>query len=167
MTNVLLSVGSNRGHPETQVRSACHELDLNFSGVQISSLYLTEPSGPVVQDSFVNATITLKTELTASELLNYLLQMELRAGRDREVETPKGPRNLDLDIILFGNEISMDPELSIPHPRFRERRFVLEPAAEIASDMQDPISQKNIAQLLVECVDANWVSLLKNEALVV
>ena len=167
MTNVLLSVGSNRSLPETQVRSACHELDLNFSGVQISSLYLTEPSGPVVQDSFVNAAITLKTELTTSELLKYLLQMELRAGRDRELETAKGPRNLDLDIILFGNEIHLGPELSIPHPRFRERRFVLQPATEIASIMQDPISQKNIGQLFAECDDTNWVSLMKNEALAI
>ncbi len=163
MTNVLISIGSNRNDPEIQIRSVYSELVMHFSNVQMSNMYLTEPVGSVSQDSFVNAAIHFETTLSAPELLQFLLKMELKAGRNRELEIPKGPRNLDLDIILFGNEIRIDEELSLPHPRFRERRFVLEPAAEIVPDMQDPVSKKSIGRLLKECNDPNWVSLLKSE----
>ncbi|MEA3285791.1 MAG: 2-amino-4-hydroxy-6-hydroxymethyldihydropteridine diphosphokinase [Candidatus Marinimicrobia bacterium] len=153
MTPVLISVGSNMKDPRVQVQKAVKELNEHYEHVQMSSLYLTQPVGPVSQASFVNATVYFETDQNALEVLDNLLEIERQAGRDRISETPKGPRILDLDIILFGKEIWSDKVLSIPHPRFRERRFVLEPASEIASNMLDPLTDKTIARLLSECTD--------------
>jgi len=163
MTKVLLSAGSNQNDPRAQLFSACNELRRLFQHVKVSRLYLTEPVGTNDPAPFINAAITLETGLGAPQLLKSLLAIEKQAGRYRMTEVPKGPRNLDLDIILFGNEVWSEPDLTIPHPRFTERRFVLAPAAEIAGEMQDPINLKSIAQHLEACDDHNWVKLLELE----
>jgi len=91
------------------------------------------------------------------------MDLEHQAHRNRDQEISNGPRSLDLDIILYGSEILSKPELEIPHPRFRDRRFVLEPMQEIASESIDPVSQKSISQLLDECTDMNWVREMEEE----
>ncbi|MCF6237357.1 MAG: 2-amino-4-hydroxy-6-hydroxymethyldihydropteridine diphosphokinase [Candidatus Marinimicrobia bacterium] len=163
MTKVIISVGSNLDDPQAKVRAAFKFIDRQSANVHMSQLYLTQAVGPVTQAAFVNAAIRFDTALTAPDLLKQLLEIERKAGRDRSAETPKGPRVLDLDIILFGTELWSEKELHVPHPRFRERRFVLAPMAEIAANMLDPLTHKNIAQLLAECTDKSWIKPLEKE----
>ncbi len=165
MTRAIVSVGSNQNDPHVKIQTAYENLSIKFPQTKISRLYLTEPVGDVVQDAFVNAAISLETELSASELLDYLVELENKAERDRESEIPKGPRNLDLDIIFFGNEAVQQTDLEIPHPRFRERRFVLEPLAEIAASFIDPITGNSVAKLLADCTDSSWVKLFEGQTL--
>jgi 2-amino-4-hydroxy-6-hydroxymethyldihydropteridine diphosphokinase len=167
MTRVLISIGSNQNDPKSQIYSAFNELEHKFEDVTLSDLYLTEPVGTDSQTPFINASIVLDTSLNASSLLHYLMEMEQRAGRVRNIEIQNGPRNLDLDIILFGEEVWSESQITIPHPRYSQRRFVLEPAATIAGDMIDPSSHKQISQLLDECTDQNWVKILTEEVEVV
>ncbi len=164
MTQVLISMGSNKSNPQFQIQRAFQSINERFQGAQISSMYLTEPVGGIPQDPFVNAAIGLETSGTAYDLLRFLLTIEQDALRDRTLEIPNGPRTMDLDIILFGQEIIKDSELKVPHPRFRERRFVLEPLQEIAPTAIDPLSRKSITQLLNECTDVSWVKPLDEEA---
>ncbi|NQV30705.1 MAG: 2-amino-4-hydroxy-6-hydroxymethyldihydropteridine diphosphokinase [Candidatus Marinimicrobia bacterium] len=167
MTRCLISIGSNQNEPQLQIKSAFEQLDQIYEQVELSELYLTEPVGQVKQETFLNAAISLETKSTPQQLLKQLLDIECLAGRNRDSEIPKGPRNLDLDIILFGNEILQSESLIIPHPRYRERRFVLAPLSTIAPEHVDPVSQKSISQLLFECPDTSWVKPLINEPLVV
>jgi len=157
MTQALISVGSNKNNPQMQIETAFAKMNERFDNARMSSLYLTEPVGGVPQDAFTNAAISLDTQLSASELLSFLMDLELQAQRNRDVETPMGPRSLDLDIILYGDMVISETDLKIPHPRFRERRFVLEPLNEIAPLAIDPHSKQSISQLLEDCKDASWV----------
>lgn len=163
MTRVLISIGSNQNNPKSQIYSAYNELEKIFEDVTLSDLYLTEPVGTDSQTPFINAAIVLDTNLKAYDLLHYLLEMEQKAGRVRNVEVQNGPRNLDLDIILFGDEVWSESNITIPHPRYSKRRFVLEPAAKIAGEMKDPIFHRQISQLLDECNDKNWVKIINEK----
>lgn len=167
MTQAILSVGSNQNDPLSNIETAFEALKHRFNDVKMSSLYLTEPVGSVPQAAFMNAAIMLETDLNAAQLLEFLLNLEQAALRDRHNEIPKGPRNLDLDLIFFGEEISHNETLELPHPRFRDRRFVLEPLAEIVQDFIDPITQKSVAQLLADCSDPSWVKMLEGQSLAV
>jgi 2-amino-4-hydroxy-6-hydroxymethyldihydropteridine diphosphokinase len=100
------------------------------------------------QPPVLNGAVVGVTTLGARLLLDALLELELRLGRTRPFE--RAPRTIDLDLILYGEERIEEPGLVVPHPRFRERRFVLEPLAEIAPDMRDPVSGKTIAELLLD-----------------
>lgn len=163
MTQVLISIGSNQNNPQRQIKTAFESIRSNYAEAQMSSLFLTQPVGGVSQEAFVNASIKFKTDSSAESLLAYLMSLEQKARRNRQEEIPNGPRNLDLDIILFGQSVSSDATLSIPHPRFRERRFVLVPSAEIAGEMRDPVSGESIDQLLKNCTDTYWVRSLDEE----
>ena len=165
MTHVLLSIGSNKNNPQQQIKTALANLNQRFEHVRMSYLYLTEPVGAVIQEPFINAAISLETHLSAEKLLNYLMEVEQQASRNRELEIPNGPRNLDIDIILFGDTILTEPALTIPHPRFRARRFVLEPLNEIAPESIDPVTRKRIHILLDACLDTSWVKPLEEELL--
>jgi len=119
------------------------------AGVEVartSSLYETEPQDVRDQRWFLNMVAECRTELFPVQLLGRLKKLELQLGRKRTI--PKGPRTIDIDIILYGSAIVRTPTLEIPHPRFRERRFVLVPLAELAPDLRDPVSRKTIAALL-------------------
>jgi 2-amino-4-hydroxy-6-hydroxymethyldihydropteridine diphosphokinase len=120
-----------------------------LGNVRASSSYETVPEGVEgEQPAFLNAAVIGETHLSARDVLEALLAIEAERGRERPFA--RAPRTLDLDLVLFGDQIIDEPGLTVPHPRFRERRFVLEPLAEIAPDLCDPASLRSIADLLDE-----------------
>ena len=133
---VFIGIGSNLGDPEDFVRQAIGSLKhLPKSHFQSqSSLYRSEPLGDIPQDDYVNAVVKIETELQPMDLLLELQAIEQAFYRQRDPDKPWGPRTMDLDIILFGNRRINDSHLQVPHPRFAERLFVLQPMMEIAGD---------------------------------
>lgn len=144
-----VALGSNLGERRAHLDYAVSKLRDLLSGLKVSRYYDTKPvgaSGP--QPMFLNAAAIGQTALSARALLDALLAIEDAQGRDRPY--PNAPRSLDLDLILFGDEKREDPGLTVPHPRFRQRRFVLEPLASIAPDLCDPVSGRTVADLLLD-----------------
>lgn len=119
-----------------------------------SSVVETAPVGPVEQGAYLNAAALLETSLSARDLLDRLLSVELQRGRDRGREQRWGPRTLDLDLLLYGDRVIDEPGLSVPHPRLHERLFVLHPLAKIAPDLVVPGLGKTIAGLLKDASSA-------------
>lgn len=144
---VAIALGSNLGDREAQLALAVRRLASVLSNLRQSDWYETEPVGvPSDQPRYLNGVVVGQTALSARELLNELLTIEQAAGRRRP--SPLAPRTLDLDLILYGNQKIQEPGLIVPHPRFRERLFVLEPLADIAPDLVDPVSGEPISALL-------------------
>jgi 2-amino-4-hydroxy-6-hydroxymethyldihydropteridine diphosphokinase len=114
-------------------------------------LYQTAAWGPIPQNDFINQVIEVETKLSAPELMDILLEIELQQGRVRQERW--GPRTLDLDIIFFGEQLISTENLEIPHPRMEDRKFVLIPMVEINPNLIHPISRKSIRQILLECKD--------------
>ena len=143
-----LSLGANLGDREGQLREAIRRLGTVGRVVSISSLYETEPVEMTDQPWFVNCAVALETDRTPNELMIELLNIEKEMGRRRVQK--KGPRSIDLDILLLGNEVIESPGLTIPHPAMQRRRFVLEPLAEIAPEARHPVLNKSVRELLEE-----------------
>ena len=143
---VYLSLGSNIGDREANLRAAIEKLKELGAVVAVSSFYETEPVDFTDQPWFLNCAAAIRTELTPELLLAKVRAIELEMGR-RRIQ-PKGPRNIDIDILLFGDAVISTSELKIPHPAMQERRFVLEPLAEIAPEARHPVLKKTVRELL-------------------
>ena len=140
MTRAYVALGSNLGDREGTLRAALEALaaDPGIDVVAVSRFYDTEPVGYLDQPRFLNGAAALETELPARELLERLLAVELRFGRRREDVPLRGPRTLDLDLLLYGDAEIDEPGLRVPHPRMHERRFVLEPLADLDPALEIP-----------------------------
>jgi 2-amino-4-hydroxy-6-hydroxymethyldihydropteridine diphosphokinase len=146
-----IALGANLGDREAAIRAALAELDA-APGVEVaavSTLIETDPVGYLDQPRFLNGAAALETTLSPRELLELLLAVEARFGRRREGVPAQGPRTLDLDLLLYGSEQIDEPGLRVPHPRLHERRFVLEPLAELDASLEVP-GKAAIQTLLAE-----------------
>jgi 2-amino-4-hydroxy-6-hydroxymethyldihydropteridine diphosphokinase len=144
-----VALGSNLGERRAHLDYAVSKLHNLLAGLKVSRYYDTKPvgvSGP--QPMYLNAAAVGQTSLSARALLDALHTIENDQGRERPFRN--APRSLDLDLILFGDQQWDEPGLTVPHPRFRERRFVLEPLASIAPDLRDPLSGRRVADLLLD-----------------
>ena len=147
MDRVAIALGSNLGDRRAHLDFAVAKLRALLRRVAVSRYHDTVPAGVTgPQPLYLNAAATGETTLAARDLLAALLAIENARGRERPF--PNAPRTLDLDLILYGGSVIDQPGLVVPHPRFRERRFVLEPLAEIAPEMIDPATGRTIAELL-------------------
>jgi 2-amino-4-hydroxy-6-hydroxymethyldihydropteridine diphosphokinase len=141
-----LSLGSNLGDRRANLRNAIGKL-LNLGRlVAASSFYETEPVEFTDQPWFLNCAVALQTDLSAEDFLAEIMTIEREMGRQRT--RPKGPRTVDIDILLFGKAVLTTAQLTLPHPAMHQRRFVLEPLAEIAPDLQHPVLKKSARELL-------------------
>jgi 2-amino-4-hydroxy-6-hydroxymethyldihydropteridine diphosphokinase len=140
MARAFIGIGANLGEPERQIRAAIAELAAS-DGVEVaavSSLRETDPVGYEDQPRFLNGAAAVETELSPRELLERLLEIERHLGRVRGEGPRFGPRTIDLDLLLYGDETVEEPGLAVPHPRVAERRFALEPLAELDPELEIP-----------------------------
>jgi len=151
-TTAYLALGSNVGDKLNNIQTAVAEiLRIPAKIIEMSHIFETEPVGIKDQPMFLNCCIEIETELAPMELLEKCLEIERKLGRVRREKN--GPREIDVDILFYGDKILDEPGLKIPHPEIRNRKFVLVPLAEIAPDFADPVTKKTVSQMLKECGD--------------
>ena len=152
MRTAYLLIGGNLGNRKDNLLKATSMITEQCGALtNSSSIYETAAWGVTDQPSFLNQAITISTPLNARQLIRKLLKIEKEMGRVRKEKL--GPRIIDIDILLFENEIQDLPFLKIPHPEMQNRRFVLTPLAEIDPGLQHPVLKKSVSQLLEECPD--------------
>jgi 2-amino-4-hydroxy-6-hydroxymethyldihydropteridine diphosphokinase len=147
-----LSLGSNLGEREQALRTAVDRLQSNdFKVRRISSVFETAPQDVPNQPWFLNLVVEGESELLPLQLLHYVLSVERGMGRKRTVA--KGPRTIDIDILLHGTSVVNTEKLQIPHPRMTERRFVLEPLVELIPDFRHPVTRRSVREHLASTMD--------------
>lgn len=148
MRRAVIALGSNLGDRRAAIGFAVDRLSHILSDLSLSSVIETDPEGEGLQDQplFLNAVAVGATDLSPRELLEALMAIEQDYGRERPYRG--AARTLDLDLVLLGDEVVNEVDLHVPHPRFRERFFVLGPLAEIAADLRDPITGLRVGELL-------------------
>jgi 2-amino-4-hydroxy-6-hydroxymethyldihydropteridine diphosphokinase len=143
---VAIAIGSNLGDRRAHLDYAVDALSLDLIDIQCSSVIETTPEGVGGEHGpYLNAVVVGLTDLSARDLLTRLMEIEEERGRRRPY--PLAPRTLDLDLILYGDSVIAEPDLAVPHPRFRARAFVLTPLAQIAPDMVDPVTGRTVREL--------------------
>jgi len=145
MVRAAIALGSNLGDRQAALQDAADHLAGHLDGLTVSDFIDTAPEGVVDQPRFLNAAAVGAWDGGARGLLDVLLAIERSAGRERPY--PGAPRPLDLDLILLGSSVIDEPDLVVPHPRFRDRGFVLAPLCQIAPDLVDPVTGRTVADL--------------------
>ena len=164
MNQAYIALGSNVGDRVQNLRTALDHMKKSkgLKVFQVSSFYRTEPMGYEDQDWFINAAAECSTSLLPLQLM-YLLQ-SIEEKMERHTPFKWGPRSIDLDILFFGNRIIDEPELTVPHPLLEQRRFVLEPLAELAPDLVHPFEKKTVRELLDDLGTAQQVEKIQETA---
>jgi 2-amino-4-hydroxy-6-hydroxymethyldihydropteridine diphosphokinase len=142
LKTVYLSLGSNLGDRESNLHAALERLDAR----RVSPIYETEPVDYTAQPFFLNLVAEAETDVTPLQYLAKTQHIERELGRLRGI--PKGPRAIDIDILLFDTRLIHTPRLEVPHPRMHERRFVLVPFADLAPDVRHPVTRRTIREML-------------------
>jgi len=160
MARAYVALGSNVGDREGNLRAALQHLGATprVEALRCSSLYETAPVGGPAQRNYVNAVAAVDTDLSPEQLMAAMLRIEQRLGRERTERW--GPRTMDLDLLLYDDIVAQTPDLTVPHPRMHERRFVLEPLVEIAPRARHPILCRTATELLQALPEARveaWV----------
>ena len=156
MTKTYLLLGSNMGNREAFLSKALTEIDTKIGKIsKKSKIYQTEPWGEKEQEDFLNIAVEVETKLKPKKILEKIHEIEKLL--DREETYKWGPREIDIDILFYGEEMISEVDLTIPHPFIHERKFTLIPLAEIAPELYHPIMGANIMDLLLECEDQSEV----------
>jgi 2-amino-4-hydroxy-6-hydroxymethyldihydropteridine diphosphokinase len=150
VTTVYLSLGSNLGNREAHLRAAIARLS-KLRVLRVSPVYETAPVDRLDQPWFLNLVVEAETELFPLQLLSHTSRVERDLGRIRTV--PKGPRKIDIDILLYGRSVIRAARLEVPHPRMAERRFVLAPLADLAPGLRHPGTNRMIREMLADAPD--------------
>lgn len=148
MTTVYLALGSNIGDSRANITQAVQLLDPAVQQIKQAPLYTSKAVGYTDQPDFLNTAISGETDLSPQELLKTIKSVEQQVGRTKSFRN--GPREIDIDIILYGDQVLQTDKLTIPHPRFRERDFVLQPLNDLNPSLTDPVSGQTVGQLLAK-----------------
>jgi 2-amino-4-hydroxy-6-hydroxymethyldihydropteridine diphosphokinase len=163
-TRIYLALGSNVGDRLENLRKAVAQFESIGLAVQrTSSVYETEPVDRLDQPWFLNCVVEATTTVLPRVLMQKILRLETQMGRNRQRESPKGPRTIDIDIVLYGKSRIHSPDLTVPHPRFRQRRFVLVALNELDPKLRDPESQRSVHELLEAITDRSQVTRTKEQ----